>query len=56
LIHLNALYWQPRNRSGMPQPDEPPEAKDKKPSRLEEARRIIEDYAQDLRSRSFVAG
>jgi hypothetical protein len=35
-----------------PPPDEPPPRKDEpplKPSRLEEARRMIEGYAEDLR-------
>jgi hypothetical protein len=33
----------------MTKPKEQSEAKERKPSRLEEARRIIEEYANDLR-------
>lgn len=33
----------------MPDPDEQTEGKEAKPSRLKEARRIIEEYAADLR-------
>lgn len=33
----------------MPEPDKPTDGKDAKPSRLDEARRIIEEYAGDLR-------
>jgi hypothetical protein len=33
----------------MPDPDKQPEDREPKPSRLEEARRTIEEYANDLR-------
>ncbi|MET4487255.1 hypothetical protein [Bradyrhizobium sp. 2] len=33
----------------MPTPAPPKPAKEPKPSRLEEARRVIEEYARDLR-------
>ncbi|WP_283810154.1 hypothetical protein [Bradyrhizobium sp. LVM 105] len=33
----------------MPDPDKQPEGKEAEPSRLEEARRVIEEYAADLR-------
>lgn len=33
----------------MPEPDKQTEGKEAKPSRLEEARRIIEEYAAELR-------
>ena len=33
----------------MPDPDKQPEGKETKPSHSEEARRIIEEYAADLR-------
>ncbi|MDF0521539.1 hypothetical protein P0R31_30275 [Bradyrhizobium yuanmingense] len=33
----------------MPDPDKPKPIEEAKPSRLEEARRIIEEYADDLR-------
>ena len=33
----------------MPDPDKRPEGKEAKPSCVEEARRVIEEYADDLR-------
>jgi len=33
----------------MPEPSKPTEDKEAKPSRLEEPRRVIEEYAADLR-------
>ena len=45
-------FWSPVNGDGMKQPEEPRPGEDEPPpkrSRLEEARRIVEEYAADLR-------
>lgn len=52
LIHLNAHRWFSANLWPMSPADEPDrrkEAPKPKPSRTEEARRIIEEYAESLR-------
>jgi hypothetical protein len=45
-------FWSPVDGDGMKQPEEPRPGEDEPPpkrSRLEEARRIVEEYAADLR-------
>jgi hypothetical protein len=52
LIWLNGLVWSSPTIKDMKPPGEPrpgKEAPKPKPSRLEEARQIIEEYAADLR-------
>jgi hypothetical protein len=51
LIWVNGPFWFSADRRGMVPPEEPLSGKDEppKPSRLEEALRVIEEYAADLR-------
>lgn len=37
------------NAAAMPEPDKTTDGKESKPSRLEEARHVIEEYARELR-------
>ncbi len=52
MIWVNGSGWFPPDREVMKPPDDEPEALSQdapKPSRSEQARRIIEEYANDLR-------
>jgi hypothetical protein len=52
LTYLNVPFWFSADRRGMDPPKEPLPDKDGPPSkssRLEEARRVIAEYAADLR-------